>query len=171
MGHHRPADRAPVKRLNPRQHPGQGELFDQHRCRVVFTDSPFILQQAEAHHRRHAVIEQVNPDLIDGPWRIYPRADSPPTAPGKPAPPSHTTSPTAGHLAAPRYAAARAATIRTQINNVAARPAHKFPLVRTHVLVDTIKRSCRSDKILCSFGLAVGGNGYGSGGDAKYRHS
>ena len=47
-----------VKRLNPQQqHPGQGELFDQYRYHAVFTDSPFILAQAEAHHRGHAVIE------------------------------------------------------------------------------------------------------------------
>jgi hypothetical protein len=50
-----------VKRLNPRQHPGQGELFAQYRYHAVFTDSPFILQQAEAHHRGHAVIEMRKP--------------------------------------------------------------------------------------------------------------
>jgi hypothetical protein len=56
-----------VKRLDPGQVTGQGELFDQYRYHAVFTDSPFVLQQAETQHRGHAVIEQVNADLIDGP--------------------------------------------------------------------------------------------------------
>jgi hypothetical protein len=62
-----------VKRLaDPDQIPGQGELFDQYRYHAVFTDSPFVLEQAEAHHRGHAVIEQVNAELIDGPLAHLP---------------------------------------------------------------------------------------------------
>jgi hypothetical protein len=81
-----------VKRLaDPDQIPGQGELFDQYRYHAVFTDSPFVLAQAESQHRGHAVIEQVNADLIDGPLATYPPAGSPPTTPGWPAPPSRTT--------------------------------------------------------------------------------
>jgi len=94
-----------VKRLNPQQHPGQGELFTRYRYHPVFTDSPFVLEQAEAHHRGHAVIEQVNADLIDGPWRTCPPAGSPPTARGWPAPRSRTTSPappvTSPHVVTP----------------------------------------------------------------------
>jgi hypothetical protein len=56
-----------VKRLDPDAHTGQGELFPQHRYFAVFTDSPFVLEQAEAQHRGHAIIEQINADLIDGP--------------------------------------------------------------------------------------------------------
>jgi hypothetical protein len=61
-----------VKRQNPQHHPGQGELFDQYRYHTVFTDSPFLLEQAEAQHRGHTVIEQVNADLITGPLAHLP---------------------------------------------------------------------------------------------------
>lgn len=37
-----------------------------------FTDSPFTLAQAEAQHRAHAVIEQINADLIAGPLAHLP---------------------------------------------------------------------------------------------------
>jgi hypothetical protein len=36
------------------------------------TDSPFVLVQAEAQHRGHAIIEQVNADLINGPLAHLP---------------------------------------------------------------------------------------------------
>ena len=123
-----------VKRLNPQQHPGQGELFDQYRYHAVFTDSPFILQQAEAHHRGHAVIEQVNADLIDGPLAHLPSGRF--AANGAwlaCAAIAHNLTRAAGHLAAPRYAAARAATIRTQIINVAARLAHRARTIHLHL--------------------------------------
>ena len=55
-----------IKRLDPNAPTGQGELFDCWRYFTVFTDSPFILEQAEAQHRGHAIIEQINADLIDG---------------------------------------------------------------------------------------------------------
>ena len=56
-----------IRRDDPRQHPGQGELLPSYRYHAVFTDSPFVLAQAEAQHRGHAIIEQVNADLIAGP--------------------------------------------------------------------------------------------------------
>jgi Transposase DDE domain group 1 len=123
-----------VKRANPTQHPGQGELFDQYRYHAVFTDSPFILVQAEAHHRGHAVIEQVNADLIDGPLAHLPSGRF--AANGAwlaCAAIAHNLTRAAGHLAAPRYAAARAATIRTQIINVAARLAHHARTIHLHL--------------------------------------
>ena len=52
--------------------PGQGELFARYRYHAVFTDSPFVMHQAEARHRGHAVIEQVNADLIEGPLKYLP---------------------------------------------------------------------------------------------------
>ncbi len=64
---------------------GQGELFPVWRYHAAFTDSPFVLVQAEAQHRRHAVIEQVLAELIDGPWPTCPPAASTPTMPGLPA--------------------------------------------------------------------------------------
>lgn len=43
-----------VKDLNPKASPEQGELFPVWRYHAVFTDSPFILVQAETQHRGHA---------------------------------------------------------------------------------------------------------------------
>jgi hypothetical protein len=101
---------------------------------AVFTDSPFILQQAEAHHRGHAVIEQVNADLIDGPLAHLPSGRF--AANGAwlaCAAIAHNLTRAAGHLAARRYAAARAATIRAQIINVAARLAHRARTIHLHL--------------------------------------
>ncbi len=50
----------------------QGELFVVWRYHAAFTDSPFVLVQAETHHRRHAIIEQVFAELIDGPLAHLP---------------------------------------------------------------------------------------------------
>src|SRR4029453_11348644 len=43
-----------INRLDPKQATGQGELFTTYRYHAVFTDSPFVLVQAESHHRGHA---------------------------------------------------------------------------------------------------------------------
>ncbi|WP_248966435.1 IS1380 family transposase [Sphaerisporangium perillae] len=51
---------------------GQDELFAAYRYYPIFTDSPYALVQAEEHHRDHAVQEQVNADLIDGPLAHLP---------------------------------------------------------------------------------------------------
>jgi hypothetical protein len=60
----------------------QGELFAAWRHHAVFTDSPLTLLQAEADHRRHAIIEQVIADLKTARWRTCPPGGSTPTAPG-----------------------------------------------------------------------------------------
>jgi hypothetical protein len=55
-----------VRRLNPKQVPaGQGEMFAVYRYHAVFTDSPEPMLSAEATHRDHAIIEQINADLKD----------------------------------------------------------------------------------------------------------
>lgn len=61
-----------VKRLNTQAERGQDELFTAYRYYPIFTDSPYALLQAEEHHRDHAVQEQVNADLIDGPLAHLP---------------------------------------------------------------------------------------------------
>lgn len=61
-----------VKRLDTKTSQGQGELFTAYRYHAVFTDSPFELPQAEADHRRHAVIEQVIADGKAGPLAHLP---------------------------------------------------------------------------------------------------
>ena len=50
----------------------QGELFAVWRHHAVFTDSPLPMLQAEADHRRHAIIEQVIADLKSGPLAHLP---------------------------------------------------------------------------------------------------
>jgi hypothetical protein len=89
----------------------------------VFTDSPLILLQAEADHRRHAIIEQVIADLknsslahlpsgrfnANGAWLVL-------------ATMSFNLTRAAGALASPFHAKASTATIRKQLINVPARP-------------------------------------------------
>lgn len=123
-----------VKRLDHRQVVGQGELVPAYRYHAVFTDSPYILAQAEAHHRGHAVIEQVNADLIDGPLAHLPCGRF--AANGAwlaCAAIAHNLTRAAGHLAGGGYRAARAATIRTRIINVAARLAHRARAIHLHL--------------------------------------
>jgi Transposase DDE domain group 1 len=124
-----------VKRLaEADQHPGQGELFGQYRYHAVFTDSPFLLAQAEEQHRGHAVIEQVNAELIDGPLAHLPSGRfAANNAWLACAAIAHNLTRAAGHLAGPRYATARPATIRTRIINVAARMAHRARGIHLHL--------------------------------------
>jgi hypothetical protein len=123
-----------IKRLDTTQAPGQGELVPAYRYHAVFTDSPYILVQAESHHRGHAVIEQVNADLIDGPLAHLPSGRF--AANGAwlaCAAIAHNLIRAAGHLAGRGYGAARAATIRTQLINVAARLAHRAHAIHLHL--------------------------------------
>ena len=55
----------------------QGELFPVWRHHAVFTDSPLPMLQAEADHRRHAIIEQVIADLKSGPLAHLPSGSFP----------------------------------------------------------------------------------------------
>jgi hypothetical protein len=54
--------------LNETSVDAHGALFPVWRYHSAFTDSPFVLVHAEAHHRGHAVIEQVFAEFIDGRW-------------------------------------------------------------------------------------------------------
>jgi Transposase DDE domain group 1 len=103
---------------------GQGELFPVWRHHAAFTDSPFILVQAEAQHRGHAVIEQVFAELIDGPLAHLPSGvfnanNAWLTCIAI----AHNLTRAAATLAAGRYATARAATIRRHLINLAGRIA------------------------------------------------
>jgi hypothetical protein len=133
--HHAITARLIVRRV-PRQADtnGQGELFTTHRYHTVFTDSPFVLVEAEAQHRQHAVIEQTNADLIDGPLAHLPS--------GRFAANSawltcaamvHNLTRAAGCLAAPHYATARAATLRRELIHIAARIAHRARGIVLHL--------------------------------------
>jgi hypothetical protein len=62
-----------VKRLNPAVVPeGQGELFTAWRYHAAFTDTRLPLVDAEADHRRHAIVEQVIAELKNGPFAHAP---------------------------------------------------------------------------------------------------
>lgn len=77
--------------------------------------------QAEAQHRQHAVIEQINADLIAGPLAHLPSGRfNANTAWLTCAGIAHNLTRAAGHLAAGAWPTARTTTIRTRIVNVAA---------------------------------------------------
>ncbi len=111
-----------VPDLNTSNVDTQGELFTVWRYRTAFTDSPFILVQAEAQHRGHAIIEQVFAELIDGPFAHLPsgrfNANNAWLACIAIA---HNLTRVAATLAGRPHHTARAATIRRQLINVAGR--------------------------------------------------
>ena len=123
-----------VKRLDQGQVAGQGELLPAWRYHAVFTDSPYVLVQAESQHRGHAVIEQVNAELIDGPLAHLPSGRfAANDAWLACAAIAHNLTRAAGHLAGGGYRAARPATIRTQVITVAARLAHRARTIHLHL--------------------------------------
>jgi hypothetical protein len=102
----------------------QGELFPAWRHHAVFTDSPLVMLQAEADHRRHAIIEQVIADLKNGPLAHLPSGRF--NANGAwlvLAAAAFNLTRAAGALASLFHARATTATIRRQLINVPARPA------------------------------------------------
>ncbi len=100
----------------------QGELFPAWRHYAVFTDSPLMMLQAEADHRRHAIIEQAIAGLKNGPLAHLPSGRF--NANGAwlvvAAMASNLTR-AAGALASLSHARATTATIRRQLINVPAR--------------------------------------------------
>ena len=89
----------------------------------MFTNSPLVMQQAEADHRRHAVIEQVIADLKNGPLAHLPSGKF--NANGAwlvLAAMAFNLTRAAGTLASPFHAKASTATIRRQLINIPARP-------------------------------------------------
>ena len=120
--------------LTTTQLDGQGELFAVWRYHAVFTDSPFVLVQAEAQHRGHAVVEQVFAELIDGPLAHLPSGRF--TANnawlaciGI----AHNLTRAAAILAGRRYATARAGTVRRHLINVAGRIARHARTILIHL--------------------------------------
>lgn len=113
-----------VKRLNPQADRGQDELFATWRYHPVFTDSPFDLVQAEAQHRDHAINEQVNADLIDGPLAHMPSGIFTANAAWLTlATVAYNLLRATGCLASAFHARARGATLRRQLIAVPARLA------------------------------------------------
>jgi hypothetical protein len=120
--------------LNPRKAAGQGELFAIWRYHAAFTDSPFVLVQAEEQHRGHAVIEQVFAELIDGPLTHLPSGDfNANNAWLACVAIAHNLTRAAATLAGRRYATARAATIRRHLINLAGRIARHARGIIVHL--------------------------------------
>ncbi|MBL3671491.1 IS1380 family transposase [Streptomyces sp. M2CJ-2] len=114
-----------VKRLNPKSVPeGQAELFGVWRHHVIFTNSPFVLAQAEPMHREHAVVEQVFADLEDSALAHLPSGKFTANAAWLTlAATAYNLTRAAGHLASVFHARARTGTIRRHLINIPARIA------------------------------------------------
>jgi DDE family transposase len=114
-----------VKRRNPKSEAqGQQELFQTYRYHAVLTNSPLQLVQAEAQHRGHAVIEQLFADLVNGPLAHLPSGGFNANAAWlQLAAIAHNLTRALGSLASDKHGKARAATIRAELINVAARAA------------------------------------------------
>jgi Transposase DDE domain group 1 len=113
-----------VRDLNKKAADGQDELFPVWRYHAVFTDSPFVLVQAEGQHRGHAVVEQVFADVTSGPLAHMPSGVFAANAAWLSiAAMAHNLVRAAGALASRPFAKARAATIRRDLITVAARTA------------------------------------------------
>jgi Transposase DDE domain group 1 len=113
-----------VRDLNKKAAAGQGELFAVWRYHALFTDSPFVMLQAEEHHRGHAQAEQVFADWSDGPLAHLPSGSFAANAAWVAlAAISGNLLRAAGALASLAYAKARGATLRRDLINVAGRTA------------------------------------------------
>jgi hypothetical protein len=101
------------------------ELFPVWRHHPFLTNSDEPTAAADITHRRHAIIETVFADLIDGPLAHMPSGRFPAnSAWAICAAITHNLLRAAGALTGPRLAVARGATLRRQIINVPARIAH-----------------------------------------------
>ena len=113
-----------VRDQNPKhvQVNAQGELFRVWRHHAVFTDSPLPMLQAEADHRRHAIIEQVHADLKNGPLAHLPSGHFAANSAWLVlAAMAFNLTRATGALASTFHAKATTATIRRQLITIAAR--------------------------------------------------
>jgi hypothetical protein len=100
----------------------QGELFRVWRHHAIFTDSPLPMLQAEADHRRHAIIEQVIADLKNSALAHLPSGHFAANSAWLVlAAIAFNLTRAAGALASGFHAKAATATLRRQLINVAAR--------------------------------------------------
>jgi hypothetical protein len=124
-----------VKRLNPKSVPeGQAELFGVWRHHAIFTDSPFVLAQAEPIHREHAQAEQVFADLEDSALAHLPSGKFTANAAWLTlAATAYNLTRAAGHLASLFHARARTGTIRRHLINIPARIATSARRITLHL--------------------------------------
>ena len=111
-----------VRRIRDRAR--QHELFPVWRYHPFFTNSAESTTQADITHRRHAIIETVFADLIDGPLAHLPSGRfAANSAWAICAAITHNLLRAAGTLTSDRHAVARGATLRRQVITVPARLA------------------------------------------------
>ncbi|MDH6124801.1 transposase [Kitasatospora sp. GP82] len=124
-----------VKRLTDAHVPkGQGELFAVWRFHAVFTDSHLPLVEAEADHRRHAIIEQVFADLEDSALGHLPSGKFTANAAWLTlAALAHNLTRAVGTLASVFHAKARTGTIRRQLIAIPARLADRARTLTFHL--------------------------------------
>jgi hypothetical protein len=120
-----------VPDLNPNN---QSELFTAYRYHAVFTNSPLPMLETEKAHRAHAIVEQVNADLKNGPLAHLPSghfwANS---AWLVCATMAFNLTRAAGTLASAFHARATTGTIRAQLINVPARLAKSARRLTLHL--------------------------------------
>jgi hypothetical protein len=134
-----------VKRLQPRSTSTstdasagsgaeQGELFAAYRYHAVFTDSALSMLEAESTHRAHAIIEQVNADLKNGPLAHLPSGKFTANAAWLVlAAIAFNLTRAAGCLASRFHAKATTGTLRAQLINVPARLARSARRLVLHL--------------------------------------
>ena len=143
-----------VRDLNKKAAAGQGELFTAWRYHALFTDSPFVMLQAEEHHRGHAQAEQLFADWTDGPLAHLPSGSFPANAAWLTlAAISCNLLRAAGSLASLAHAKARGATLRRDLIHVAARTARHG---RGHLTVHLPEEWHREHEWMSLFEAACG---------------
>jgi hypothetical protein len=112
----------------------QGELFAAWRYHALFTDSPLPMLDAEADHRRHAIIEQVIADLKSGSLAHLPSGDFMANSAWLVLTAiAFNLTRAIGALASSFHAKATTATIRTHLINIAARITRSARQTRLHL--------------------------------------
>jgi hypothetical protein len=120
-----------VKDLNPDH---QGGLFPVWRYHAFFTDTTLSTVDADLTHRRHAIIEQVFADLIDGPLAHLPSGKFAANAAWLScAAIAHNLLRAAGSLTSRVHAKARTATLRRHVICVPARIARRARRIILHL--------------------------------------
>jgi hypothetical protein len=123
-----------VRRLNPETTDGQCELFDSWRHHAVFVTSPYVMWQAEAQHRQHAVHEQVNADAKASALAHLPSASFQANAAWATLwAIAHNLTHTIGVLASAFHARATTATIRAHLIAIPTRIASKARRITPHM--------------------------------------
>ena len=124
-----------VKRLNRAAAPqGQTELFAVYRYHAVFTNTPEPMLIAEAHHRDHAIVEQVIADLKSSALKHFPSGRF--NANGAwlaCAVIAYNLCRAVGVLAGGKFGKARTATIREQLIKIPARIAYSGRRYQLHL--------------------------------------